>query len=63
MDDEREMEEIIEKFWGDLFCVIGKAKYGIMKELVGWGGGGLENEGWNISDIRIKESNQDDERK
>ena len=34
VDDEREMGEIIEKFWGDLFCVNGKAKYGIMKELV-----------------------------
>ena len=47
MDDEREMEEMIEKFWADLFCVIGKAKHGIMKELVD---GGMKNEGWNISD-------------
>ena len=45
MDDEREMDEMIEKFWGDLFCVIRKAKYGIMKELVD---GGMQNEGWNI---------------
>ena len=25
---------MIEKFWGDLFCVSGKANYGIMKKLV-----------------------------
>ena len=29
---------MIEKFWGDLFCVSGKAKYVIMKELVDGGG-------------------------
>ena len=51
MDDEREMEEMIEKFWGDLFCVIGKAKYGIMKELVV---GGMVNERWNISDLELR---------
>ena len=37
---------MIEKFWGDLFCVIVKVKYGIMKELMD---GGIKNEGWNIS--------------
>ena len=42
---------MIEKFWGDLFCVSGKAKYGIMKELVG---GGMKNEGWNISEQELK---------
>ena len=46
------MEEIIEKFWGDLFCVNGKAKYGFMKELVD--GGGVKNEGWNISDQEFR---------
>ena len=51
VDDEREMEEMIEEFWGDLFCVIGKAKYGIIKELVD---GGMKNEGWNISDQKLR---------
>ena len=51
MDDEREMEEIIEMLWGDILCVNGKAKYGIMKELVD---GGMKNEGWNISDQELR---------
>ena len=38
VDDKREAEEMIETFWGDIFCVSGKANYSIMKELV-------ENEG------------------
>ena len=28
-DYEMEKEEMIEKFWGDLFCVNGKTKYGM----------------------------------
>ena len=48
---EREMEEMIEEFWGDLFCVNGKAKYSIMKELVDEG---MKNEGWNISDQELR---------
>ena len=51
VNDEREMEEMIEMFWGDLFCVNGKAKYGIMKELVDRG---MKNEGWNISDQEFR---------
>ena len=51
MDDEREMEEIIEKLRGDLFCVIGKAIYGIMKDNVD---GGMENEGWNVNDQELR---------
>ena len=47
VDDEREVEGMIEKFGGDLFCVSGKSNYGIMKELVD---GGMKNEGWNISE-------------
>ena len=42
---------MIEKFWGDLFCVSGKAKYGIMKELVD---GGMKNEGYNISEQQLR---------
>ena len=37
IDDEREVKEMIEKFWGDPFCVGGKAKYGIMKEILDGG--------------------------
>ena len=42
---------MIEKFWGDLFCVSGKEKYGIMKELVD---GGMKNEVWNISEEELR---------
>ena len=45
------MEEMIKKFWDDLFCVIGKEKCGIMKEVVD---GGMENDGWNISDQELR---------
>ena len=31
---------MIEKFWDYIFCVSGKAKYGIMKEIVD---GGIKN--------------------
>ena len=47
IDGEMDMKEMIEKFWGDLFCVNRKAKYGTMNELVD---GGMKNEGLHISE-------------
>ena len=35
--EKRKVKETIGKFWGDLFCVSGKAKYGTRKEFVDWG--------------------------
>ena len=39
--DEKKVKDIIEIFWDDLFCLKGKATYGVKKELVG---GGMKNE-------------------
>ena len=39
--DEKKVNDIIENFWGALFCLKGNATYGVQKELVD---GGMKNE-------------------
>ena len=34
IDDERMLKAMIEKFWGDLFCMNGDATHGSEKEIV-----------------------------
>ena len=36
--DEEKVKDIIENFWGDLFCLKENASYGVKKELVDDGG-------------------------
>ena len=45
------VKDIIENFWGDLFCLKGNATYGVKKELVD---GGMKNEVWIINDQDLK---------
>ena len=49
--DEEKVKDIIENFWGDLFCLKGNATYGIKKELVD---GGMKKEVWSINDQDLK---------
>ena len=49
--DEKKVNDIIEKFWGDFFCLKGNATYGVKKELVG---GGMKKEVWSINDQDLK---------
>ena len=51
IDEEREVKNIIEKFWGILFCVSEKANYGTMKEHADEG---MKNEVWNISEQELR---------
>ena len=49
--DEEKVKDIIENFWGDLFCLKGNAIYGVEKELVD---GGMKKEVWSINDQDLK---------
>ena len=49
--DEEKVKDIIENFWGDLFCLKGNAIYGVKKELVD---GGMKKEVWSINDQDLK---------
>ena len=49
--DEEKVKDIIENFWGDLFCLKGNATYGAKKELVD---GGMKKEVWSINDQDLK---------
>ena len=49
--DEEKVKDIIENFWGDLFCLKGNATYGVKKELVG---GRMKKEVWSINDQDLK---------
>ena len=48
---EEKVKNIIENFWGDLFCLKGNATYGVKKELVD---GGMKKEVWSINDQDLK---------
>ena len=47
IDDANKVKDIIENFWGYLFCLKGNATYGVKKELVD---AGMKNEVWSIND-------------
>ena len=49
--DEETVTDIIENFWGDIFCLKGNATYGVKKELVD---GGIKKEVWSINDRDLK---------
>ena len=48
--DEEKVKDIIENFWGDIFCLKGNATYGIKKELVD---GGMKKEVWSGRDLHV----------
>ena len=49
--DGKKVKDMIENFWGDLFCLKGNATHGVKKELVD---GGMKNEVWSINDQDLK---------
>ena len=51
IDDERIIKAMIEKFWGDLFCMIGDATHGSKKEIVD---GGMKNREGFINEKELK---------
>ena len=43
---EKKVKDLIEKCWGDLFCLEGNATYGVKKELLN---GAMKNQVWSIN--------------
>ena len=51
IDDERMLKAMIEKFWGDLFCIHGDATHGSKKKIVD---GGMKNREGFINEKELK---------
>ena len=49
--DKKKVKDIIENFWGVLFCLKWNATYGVKKELLD---GGMKNEVWSINEQDLK---------
>ena len=53
--DEKKVKDMIENFWGDIFCLKGNATYGVKKELVD---DGMKNEVWSIHGQELKRASK-----
>ena len=51
IDDEIKLKAMIEKFWGDLFCINGDATHGSKKDI---GDGGMKNRVWYNNEKELK---------